>query len=54
MFLDHVDSFGNFLKFFFVQKTFFNTLVKKRGARTLFLLLSQKYSSLWISFAKIE
>ena len=44
MFLDHVDSFGKFLKFF-VQKHFF-TLVKKKGARTLFLQLSQNYSSL--------
>ena len=44
MFLDHVDSFGRFLKFFFVQKHFFTLL--KKGAKTKFLLLSQKYSSL--------
>ena len=57
MFLDHVDSFGNLLFclfvcfcfvffFLFLSKKTFLTLLKKKGARTLFLLLSQKYSSL--------
>ena len=43
MFLDHVDSFGKFLKFF-VQKHVFT--LKKEGTRTLFLPFSQKYNSL--------
>ena len=51
MLLDHVDSFGHFFKFF-VQKHFFLPLFKK-GAKVLFLALSQKYSSLWIALAKI-
>ena len=46
-----LDSFGKFLKFFFVQKHILPLL--KKGARTLILPLSQKYSSLWISLAKI-
>ena len=48
MFLEHVDNFGKFLKFFVKKKKKRkrNTLVKKRGQNTLFLPLSQKCSSL--------
>ena len=46
MFLEHVDNFGKFLKFFVKKKRKKNTLVKKRGQNTLFLPLSQKCSSL--------
>ena len=45
------ENFG-ILFFVFCPKTFFLTLVKN-GGQTLFLPLSQKYSSLWISLAKI-
>ena len=40
MFLDHVDSFGKFLKFF-VQKAFFSPLLKKRGQNLVFAAFSK-------------
>ena len=50
MFLDHVDSFGKFFRFF-VHKHFLLSL--KKEARTMFLPLSQQNSSFWMSLAKI-
>ena len=49
MFLDHVNSSGKFLMF--LSKNIF-TLVKKEDQNTVFATFS-KYSSLWISLAKI-
>ena len=40
MFLDHVDSFGKFLKFF-VQKLFFLPLFKKGGQNTILATFSK-------------
>ena len=55
MFLDHLDTFGKFLKFFFVQKPFFHQCWKKKGGGEAIHCFCRflKNSSLWISLAKI-
>ena len=46
MFLDHVDSFGKFLKFFFLSKKHFYPCLKKKkkggGQNTVFAAFSKK------------